>query len=127
MYKIGTIIYIVWGLLHIKASVATYALGASLEPGLIQGRVFQDAWTLAAAAVAVSLIAVRLNWKNSGTGFWLNLGVASVTDVGFVVHVLVPGYLPLVPGVLGPVLWLLAVAATAQSRPWRSLAHPEIK
>jgi hypothetical protein len=32
-----------------------------------------------------------------------------VTDMGFVVFVLAPGYRPLRPGLLGPALWILAV------------------
>jgi len=41
-------------------------------------------------------------------GYWLNLAAASVTDIGFIVFILRPGYLPLKPGLLGPILWLLA-------------------
>lgn len=115
-HRIGAVFYLLWGLLHIKAAVATYELGATLEPGLVQGRVFQDAWSLIAFAVSVSLVAVLLNWRNSRIGFWLNLGLASVTDVGFIVHVLVPGHLPLWPGTLGPVLWVLAVVLTSIGR-----------
>ena len=43
MHKIGAVLYLVWGLLHINAAIATYQLGATLEPGLVQGRVYQDA------------------------------------------------------------------------------------
>ena len=35
--------------------------------------------------------------------------MASVTDVGFIIFVLAPGYMPLRPGSLGPALWVLAV------------------
>jgi hypothetical protein len=113
MHRIGAVLYFLWGALHIKAAISTYQLGATLEPGLVQGRVYQDAWTLLFVAVAVSVIAVLLNWRNSRLGFWLNLGIASVTDIGFIVHVLVPGYVPIIPGVAGPVLWILAIIFTA--------------
>jgi hypothetical protein len=33
--------------------------------------------------------------------------------LGFIIHVLVPGYIPIVPGIAGPVLWVLAVIFTA--------------
>ena len=113
MHKIGATLYLLWGILHVKAAIATYQLGATLEPGLVQGRVYQDAWNLVFFAISVSVIAVLLNWRNSRLGFWLNLGIASVTDIGFIVHVLAPGYLPIIPGIAGPVLWVLAVIFTA--------------
>ena len=113
MHKVGAVLYLLWGLLHIKAAIATYQLGATLEPGLVQGRVYQDAWNLVFFAISVSVIAVLLNWRNSHLGFWLNLGIASVTDIGFIIHVLVPGYIPMIPGIAGPVLWVFAVIFTA--------------
>lgn len=113
MHKIGAGFYLLWGLLHIKAAVATYQLGATLGPGMVQGRVYQDAWNLVFFAIAVSAIAVLLNWRNSRLGFWLNLSIASVTDIGFIVHVLEPGYIPMMPGIVGPILWVLAVIFTA--------------
>jgi len=113
MHKIGAALYLLWGLLHVKASIATYQLGMTLEPGIVQGRVYQDAWNLAFFAIAVSVIAVLLNWRNSRLGFWLNLCLATVTDLGFILHVLAPGFIPMVPGVAGPVLWVFAVIFTA--------------
>ncbi|MGD8642520.1 MAG: hypothetical protein PVG89_17935 [Gammaproteobacteria bacterium] len=112
-HKIGAILYLLWGVLHVKAAIATYQLGATLEPGLVQGRVYQDAWNLIFFAISVSLIAILLNWRNSQLGFWLNLSIASVTDLGFIIHILVPGHLPLIPGIAGPILWLFAVTFTA--------------
>ncbi|MDX8387514.1 MAG: hypothetical protein R8M46_03130 [Ghiorsea sp.] len=113
MYRIGAVFYFLWGVLHVNAAIATYELGATLEPGLVQGRVYQDAWNLLFVAIAVSTIAILLNWRNSRLGFWLNLGIASVTDMGFIIHVLVPEYVPFIPTVAGPVLWVLAVLFTA--------------
>lgn len=113
LHKVGAILYLLWGLLHIKAAIATYQLGATLEPGLVQGRVYQDAWNLIFFAISVSIIAVVLNWNNSRLGFWLNLGIASVTDIGFIIHVLAPEYIPMIPGITGPILWVFAVIFTA--------------
>lgn len=113
IHKIGATLYVLWGLLHVKASIGTYQLGMTLEPGIVQGRVFQDAWSLAFFAISVSVIAVLLNWKNSRLGFWLNFSLATVTDLGYIIHVLVPGYIPIVPGIAGPVLWVFAVIFTA--------------
>jgi hypothetical protein len=108
--KLGAVTYVLWGLLHIQAARLVYVLGQSLEPGMIQGRIFQDAWYLLFFALFGIVVAVTLNWKNSRLGFWLNLVVISAADIGFIIFVMVPGYVPLVPGGLGPLLWVVALA-----------------
>ncbi len=107
--KLGAVTYVLWGLLHIQAARLVYVLGQTLEPGMIQGRIFQDAWNLLFFALFGIVVAIFLNWKNSLLGYWINLVVVSAADLGFIVAILVPGYVPLVPGVLGPLLWLLAL------------------
>jgi hypothetical protein len=76
---------------------------------MVQGRIYQSVWNLAACAVAVIAVAVVYNWFTNPVGYWLNLAVASVTDVGFILFVMVRRYLPWWPGLLGPALWILAV------------------
>jgi hypothetical protein len=107
--KIGAIAYVLWGLLHIQAARLVYMLGQSLEPGMVQGRIYQGAWSLLFFALFSIVVALMLNWKNNRLGYWLNLIVISVADIGFIVAILIPGYAPMVPGALGPLLWLLAL------------------
>ena len=107
--KLGAVTYVLWGLLHIQAARLVYLLGQTLETGVVQGRIFQDAWNLLFFALFGIIVAIFLNWKNSRLGYWLNLIVVSIADVGFIVVILVPGYVPLVPGALGPALWLVAL------------------
>jgi hypothetical protein len=111
-YKIGAVMYFIWGLLHLKAAYSVYQLGVALEPGMVQGRVFQDAWGLLFFALVGMIVAVLFNWKNNLIGYWINLITVSVTDIGFIMFVLVPGHLPIFPGVLGPVFWVLAIIFT---------------
>ena len=106
--RLGAITYVLWGLLHIQAARLVYMLGNSLEPGMLQGRIYQDAFNLLIFAIFAIVIAVMFNWNNSRSGYWLNLTVVSAADIGFIVYVLLPGYAPLVPGGLGPLLWVLA-------------------
>jgi len=108
--KTGAVFYVLWGLLHIVAAWKVYLLGQSLESGMIQGRLFQDAWNLLFFALFGIFVAVFLNWKNSHLGYWLNFVVISAADIGFIITILLPGYLPLVPAGLGPLLWLMALA-----------------
>lgn len=107
--RTGAVIYVLWGILHIVAAYKVYALGETLDPGMVQGRVFQNAWNLLFFALFGMVVGIKLNWQNSQLGFWSNLIVVSAGDIGFIVFVLLPGYLPLVPGALGPLLWVLAV------------------
>ena len=108
--KLGAVTYVLWGLLHIQAARFVYVLGQSLEPGIIQGRIYQDAWNLLFFAIFGIVVAVTLNWTNSRLGYWLNLVVVSAADIGFIITIMMPGYIPLVPGGLGPLLWVVALA-----------------
>lgn len=107
--KLGSVTYVLWGLLHIEAARRVYMLGQSIDPGMIQGRIYQDAWGLLFFAIFGIIVAVYLNWRNSYLGYWLNLIVVSAADLGYIFFVLIPGYVPLVPGALGPLLWVLAI------------------
>ena len=108
-HKIGAVMYFIWGLLHLKAAYSVYQLGMSLETGMVQGRIFQDAWGLLFFAMVGIIVAIFFNWKNRRIGYWINLITVSVTDIGFIMLILIPAHLPIFPGVLGPVFWVLAV------------------
>ncbi len=110
--RIGTVFYILWGLLHLVAAKKVYLLGHALESGMVQGRIYQDAFYLLFFAIFGIVVAVKFNWKNSKLGYWLNFVVVSFADIGFIVTVLIPGYLPLFPGSIGPILWLIALTLT---------------
>lgn len=107
--KLGSIVYVLWGILHIEAARKVFVLGQTLDPGMLQGRIFQDAWNLLFFAIFGIVVGIFLNWKNSHIGYWLNLIVVSVADIGYIIFVLLPGYVPFIPGAAGPALWLLAV------------------
>ena len=107
--KIGAGLYVIWGLLHIVAAIQGFQLGASLEPGLVQGKINQGAWDLLFIALAGISIAVVYVWKNSVLGYWLNLLIISIADIGFIIFVLLPGHIDLFLGILGPFFWMLAL------------------
>lgn len=103
----GAICYALWGCLHLQAAYLVYHVGAALEPGMAQGRVFQDAWNLLFFGVTAIAVALTLNIRNSVWGYWINLSVLALADTGLIFFVLLPGYMPLWPGLAGPVLWIL--------------------
>jgi hypothetical protein len=113
MSQIGAIFYVAWGLLHLNAAYLVYKLGSRQAAGMVQGRLYQNAWNLAFFAVSVAVVGIAYNWFGSPLGFWLNLILASAGDLGFIFFVVLPGYLPLWPGLLGPALWLLGVTFSA--------------
>ncbi len=102
-------LYVVWGLLHIQAAYDAFLLGTSFNQGIIQGKIFQDAWNLLFFGLFSIVVASRFNWKNSRLGYWLNIVVVSVADIGFIIFVLIPGNMAFFPGILGPIFWVSAV------------------
>ena len=107
--KIGSVFYFLWGVLHIAAAFEQFTLGKSLEFGLVQGKINQGAWDLLVFSLLAIVIAVNRNWKNDVLGYWANLIVVSSADIGFIIFVLAPRHVALVPGILGPMFWILAV------------------
>lgn len=126
-YRIGAAFYVLWGLTH--AAVGAVAVAAAvrhdypaamavlanaaesitrLDPA-VGGVLAQNGWNLFWSGVFAILVAVRLNWKNDRLGYWLNLILVSLVDLGFVLFVVAPGYITLTAGLPGPALWGLAV------------------
>jgi hypothetical protein len=103
----GAICYVLWGCLHLWAAYAVYQVGAAVVPGMVRGRVFQNSWNLLFFGVTAIIIALTLNVRNSAWGYWVNFGILAVADTGLILFVIIPGYMPLWPGLAGPVLWVL--------------------
>ena len=104
---LGASFYLLWAALHIQAGLAVVRLGDKTAAGMTQGRIYQDAWTLLVAAGVVIAASGLAIWRRPRAAYWVNLAVATVTDVGFIVFILLPGYMPLWPGLQGPVSWIL--------------------
>ena len=85
--KIGASLYILWGLLHIVAAYKVFTLGQTLEQGMVQGRLYQDAWNLLFFALFGIFVAIFFNWKNNKVGYYLNLVVLSAGDIGFIITI----------------------------------------
>ncbi|NOR35467.1 MAG: hypothetical protein GQ577_01855, partial [Woeseiaceae bacterium] len=56
--KLGAVTYVLWGLLHIQAARLVYMLGQTLEPGMVQGRIYQGAWNLLFFALFGIVVAI---------------------------------------------------------------------
>jgi hypothetical protein len=107
--KIGAALYVVWGALHLVAAWGIHSLAASLPPGIAYARMEQASWNLAVFALLAMALGICLNWRNDKAGYWINLIVVAVVDLGFVLLVVVSGYVPVSVGALaGPVVYIVA-------------------
>ena len=110
--RIGAVCYVLWGLAHYGAVFNVYHIALGVPPGVVQGRLFQDVSYLFAFATAGIVLAITMNWRNSRAGFWLNAPIVGVADIPFILFVLIPGYAPFWPGVVGPALWVAGMIFT---------------
>ena len=106
--RIGAVFYLIWACMHLLAAYSVYALGRSLDAPMVRGRVFQDAWNLLFFSIIAFSVAATLNWRNSVWGYWINFATLGIADTGLIFFVLVPGYAPVWPSILGPAFWVLA-------------------
>ena len=114
--KLGAALYVCWGLLHFTAAYSVYQLAQNSPANMVQGRLMQTAFYVVAFAVTAIVLAITLNWRNDRLGFWANGVIIGIADIPFILFVLVPGYMPWWPGLLGPALWIAAFFFTGLAR-----------
>lgn len=117
--KIGAVLYVLWGSLHLMAAYSVYQVGLEASNGMERGRLFQCAFYVFTFAVSAIALAIKMNWQNSRTGFWLNALIVGIADVPFILFEIVPGHVPAWPGFVGPAVWVTAMIFTGlgQMRP----------
>jgi hypothetical protein len=113
--RIGAALYVGWGVLHLIAARGIYELASSIPDGLARARLEQSGLDLGLFAVQAMAVAVLLNWRNDRIGYWLNIIVVGAVDLGYVVLVIVPGYVPAsLIAFAGPVIYVIgAMFSTA--------------
>lgn len=111
-YRAGAVFYALWGILHLVAVSDQYRYALALETGMTQGRLLQGATYLVTLALTAIVVAVFLNWRNSRTGYWINFAVVALADIPFILFVLIPGHMPVFPGIIGPLLWIAGLLFT---------------
>jgi hypothetical protein len=107
---LGAVAYFAWGALHLLAAANSFRFAASMEAGLVQGRLFQGAFYVAFFAVVAVIVAAGFNWRNSRAGYWINLVTVSAADIPFVLFIVLPGHMTGAEAMLGPTLWLAGAA-----------------
>ena len=114
--RVGAALYVCWGLLHFTAAYGVYKLAQNSPATVAQGRLMQTAFYLAVFAATAIVLAITLNWRNDRLGFRVNGAMVGIADIPFILFVLVPGYAPWWPGLLGPALWIAAFSITGLAR-----------
>jgi len=128
-HKIGAVLYVIWGVLHVafgatmlytlsaEGGTSVLAIVGSAVPyadlpqnldGIANAILGQHSWNLLWFGLFAIIVGVKMNWKNSRLGYWLNLGFVSAADIAFVIAILIPGYITLADGLAGPLLWIMA-------------------
>jgi hypothetical protein len=127
--KIGAVFYLLWGIVHVAgagmqlvalrsggggalgemiATARTYDPATDPVPEVASAFMGMGAFNLLWIGLLVSWIALRMNWKNSVAGYWLNLGIVGATDLGLVLFLLASGTMAWTDGSIGLSLYLFA-------------------
>lgn len=139
--KIGSIFYLLWGLLHIAGgllmfSASSAGMGSYLTVLMGEQNAFSNittnndlatfatmkvfayhAYNLTWFGALVSVVAIVSNWKNQAGGFWLNLAFVGLIDLGLILFMVIPGVIPASdPWWLGVGLYVLAAIFSALGR-----------
>ena len=136
--KVGAVFYLLWGFVHIAGGMlmlnaSSVDMGSYLQVLMGNQSAFTNvtatnelatsatrqvfayhAFNLTWLGILVSVIAIVSNWKNQASGFWINLALVGLIDLGLIVYMVAPGVIPSSdPWWMGPVLYVLAVVFTA--------------
>ncbi|HEX7815444.1 hypothetical protein [Dyella sp.] len=108
--RIGALCYASWGIFHLYVALDIWRLGAG-QAGIAQGRTFQLAFYMASIALFAIIVAIG-NWRGDVQAYWRNLLVIGWADVVWVGVVVLPGYVPLLRGLLPPAIYVLGACLT---------------
>lgn len=131
--KWGAVCYTLWGVMHAMIGAQILYLNLMNSTYTVIGNLYSDSgpkptpeylgsvvpalmnqhgWNLLWFGIFATFVAIKLNWRGNLTGYWVNLAVVSLADIGFIAAVLIPGYIRVELGIWGPLLWMLAAVFT---------------
>ena len=93
----------------------TFILG-SAQTGIAQGRVYQLAVYMLCVAMFAIAVAAFANWRNTERGYWLNNWVVGWADGVLMLAVVLPGYVPLLRGLVPPAPFVVRAVFTTIAR-----------
>ena len=144
--QIGAVCFVLWGLLHLAGgSMILISLSESPDkgfayyqhseapfPGLAGSVLGYLSYFVLWLGALVAFIGVRYNWRNHECGLALNTLLVLLTEIGLVIFLILPGYVPWTeasPGLLlllaGSVFGGIACQAKSSAALSPSSSHPE--
>lgn len=90
--------------------MSVYTLGLR-QTGIVEGRLYQDA-TFILAFAFLAIATSYYNAKNNKYALWVNTIGTTVSDLPFVIFLVLPGLVPPPTNFLGPVLWVSAISVS---------------
>ncbi|MDA0797641.1 MAG: hypothetical protein O2826_12565 [Chloroflexi bacterium] len=128
MVKAGAVALLLWGVLHVFSGMyalislwtdgsaammgvfGTGVTGTISDPGgLVSNVVGQHSANLAILGV-FGIVLARMMWQGSKLALGLSVLVLGSADVAFVIALLIPGYIALQDGLMGPMLFVASTA-----------------
>lgn len=103
----SAVLYVAWGAFHIYVAWQIYDL-AWTTSGLAQGRLLQLAAYMLSISLFSIVVALWRVWRTDPIGIWMNLAVVGWADAIWVLAVVLPGYVPLVRGLIPPAVFVVA-------------------
>lgn len=125
LLRISTVLWVIWGLVHVLAGVMTLTLDTAsafkgicdgVDPELLTmeypdgvgGVLDQHGWNLAWFGVVTTIGAIFI-WRRSMTAIWVTALVGGMADLGYFFFVDLPGYARFAPGTVMTIICALAI------------------
>ncbi|MEO1240012.1 MAG: hypothetical protein AAFW64_10300 [Pseudomonadota bacterium] len=124
--KISTVLWVIWGLVHLFAGVVVLtsdaqggfqAIADAIDPDTlvhayepaVGGIMNQHGWNLAWVGVATAIGALFI-WRGNFTAIWVTALLGGMFDLGYLFFVDLPGYVNFFPGTVMTMVSASAVA-----------------
>lgn len=115
--RAAAVVLAVWAFMHVGAAVSTWMTAGTVDGPLAAARIQQNAWHLFGMAIIVGILTPWI-WRRRLGSAVVAVAITTFTDLGFIILLLLPGIVPIVPGIFGPSIWMMALILLA-------LAHRE--
>ncbi len=120
--KLSAIAFVVWGVLHIAggsailaalangpaAGYAFYANAAGDYPAAAGAILAYNSFAILWTGAIVAVVAVLLTWRDNPAGTYINLALTGLSEVGLIVFLILPGFVPWAQASLGLVPFIAA-------------------
>ena len=110
--KLAAIFLGIWAVMHVGAAVSTWMTAGTVDDPLAASRIRQNAWHLFGMAIFVGVLTPSI-WRNTVSSAVIAAVTTTFTDIGFIVLLLLPGVVPMLPGIFGPSVWVIALILIA--------------